>query len=493
MKRCLILCLVALWLGACAGPPARDETLRFALPDLPRNLDPRLATDAASYRINRLLYDRLTDFDARYRPVPALARWERLSPTHYRFHLRPARFHDGRPLTSADVAATYRAVLDPATGSPHRGALRMIERIDTPDPQTVDFHLTRPDPLFPGHLNLAILPAHALAAGHDFARRPLGSGPFVFLAREEGRLRLQRQRDGQVVEFIAVKDPTVRVLKLLRGEIDLLQNALPPELVAYLERRPEVRLLRVPGNRFSYLGFNLEDPHTGKLAVRRAIAHAIDREAIVRHVFAGAARPAETLLPPDHWAAHPDLPPYPHDLERARRLLREAGYGPANPLRLTYKTSSDPFRVRLATILQHQLAQAGIQVRIQSYDWGTFYGDVKAGRFQLYSLAWVGIKLPDIFRYVFHSEAIPPAGANRGRYRNPEVDRLIEMAEGLDDLTRQAAYYRQVQAIVHRELPYVPLWYEDNLVALRAQVQGYRLAPDGAFDGLLEARKVAAP
>jgi len=135
--------------------------------------------------------------------------------------------------------------------------------------------------------------------------------------------------------------------------------------------------------------------------------------------------------------------------------------------------------LRLATLIQHQLAQVGIQVQIRSYDWGTFYGDIKAGRFQLYSLAWVGIKLPDIFRYVFHSQAIPPAGANRGRYRNPEVDRLIERAERENDL--------------HRDLPYVPLWYEDNVVALRAAVRGYILTGDGNFDGLIQAHKEDAP
>jgi len=484
--------LLALLLAACTRPDAGDPAIRFALSDLPRNLDPRLATEASAYRINRLLYDRLTDFDDHYRPVPALARWERLTPTHYRFRLRPARFHDGTPLTSADVLATYRSVLDPATGSPHRGALTMIARLAAPDPSTVDFHLNRPDPLFPGHLTLPILPAAALARGHDFAARPLGSGPFRFLRRDEGGITLERLSDGQRVRFVAVKDPTVRVLKLLRGEIDLLQNGLPPELVGYLQDRPQVRLLRSPGNRFSYLGFNLEDDSTGDPRVRQAIAHAIDREAIVRHVFAGAARPAETLLPADHWAAA-RLPPYPYDPDRARALLREAGYGPARPLRLTYKTSSDPFRLRLATLIQHQLAQVGIQVQIRSYDWGTFYGDIKAGRFQLYSLAWVGIKLPDIFRYVFHSQAIPPAGANRGRYRNPEVDRLIERAERENGLDRQAELYRRLQAILHRDLPYVPLWYEDNVVALRAAVRGYVLTGDGNFDGLIQAHKEDAP
>ena len=121
---------------------------------------------------------------------------------------------------------------------------------------------------------------------------------------------------------------------------------------------------------------------------------------------------------------------------------------------------------------------------LQSYDWGTFYGDIKAGRFQLYSLAWVGIKTPDIFRYAFHSESLPPEGANRGRLSDAAVDRLIETAEHGRDLDAQAAAWREVQARLLEILPYVPLWYEDHVYAIRNDLLGYRLARDGNYDSL---------
>ena len=127
---------------------------------------------------------------------------------------------------------------------------------------------------------------------------------------------------------------------------------------------------------------------------------------------------------------------------------------------------------------------AGFDVEVQSNDWGTFYGDVKAGRFQMYSLAWVGIKMPDIFRYVFHSDSIPPGGANRGRLRDPMIDQLIERAERAPTLEGQARLYRELQHRVHTALPYVPLWYEDNVRVSRPGVEGYRLNTDGNYDGL---------
>jgi len=474
-------------LSACDTHDA--HAIRFGLASAPSTLDPRYATDAGSERINRLLYARLVDYDQHARPVPSLAEWTVLSPTHYRFRLgsKGRLFHDGTRLTARDVAATYRSILDPDTASPQRGALAMIERIEVIDADTLDFFLNRPDALFPGFLTIGILPARGLSTGRPFHHQPLGSGPFRLLSWESaGRLQLQRRRDRQVVVFEQVKDPTMRVLKLLRGEIDLLQNDLPPELLGYLEHRPGIQVQRLPGSNFAYLGFQLQDAATGQYPVRRAIALAIDRQAIIQYIFNGAARPAAALLPPEHWAGDRDLALIQPDKVQAKRLLAQAGYGPERPLHLSYKTSSDPFRLRIATILQQQLAQVGVDVKVQSYDWGTFYGDIKAGRFQMYSLSWVGIKSPDIFRYAFHSAALPPDGANRGRLSDPQVDRLIEQAGQAGSTVVQAGLYRRLQQRLLALLPYVPLWYEDQYAAVSDHIRGYTLAGDGAYDALID-------
>lgn len=472
-------------LVACSAPPA--DVLRFALANAPINLDPRFATDATSARINRLVYRQLVDFDGALRPVPGLADWEKLTPTHYRFRLRPDRapFHDGTAVTAADVKATYESVLDPATASPHRATLAVIARMDTVDADTLDFHLTSPDPLFVGRLVIGIVPAAALAAKRPLARQPLGSGPFVFEEwPEEGKLVLKRLRDGQRWEFVTVKDPTVRVLKLLRGEVDMMQNDLPPELIDYARGEEALQVLTAKGSNFSYLGFNLQDPLTTELALRRAIAHAIDRPAIIKHMLGAAARPASALLPPDHWAGAQSLPIFNYDPDAARSILREAGYNDARRPHLVYKTSSDPFRIRLATVIAQQLGAVGIDVELQTFDWGTFYGDIKAGHFQMFSLSWIGVKTPDIFHYAFHSTSVPPAGANRGRYVDPAMDALIETADRTDEGAQQVAAYHAIQARLLETLPYIPLWYEDHVFIARRELSGYRIALDGNFDGL---------
>ena len=473
-----------------------DHTLRFGLANAPTNLDPRYATDATSARLNRLMYSRLVDFGEGTLPIPALATWSELSPTHYRFDLQEPRplFHNGAQLSAHDVKATYASILNPDTASPHRGILQIITRIETPTDTTIDFFLTQPDALFPGYLVIGILPANLIAKGHPFHDRPIGSGPFQFLERpDDTRMVIERRADGQRVEFLRIPDPTVRTLKLLAKEIHLLQNDLPPELVTYLSAREGITLQQRQGANFAYLGFNQLDPVVGQERVRKAIAHAIDREHIIQFVLRGRARVAQALFPPEHWVGHASLPGYQYDPEEAKRLLKEAGFNHAHRPIITYKTSTDPFRLRLATIIQYQLDQVGIDVSIQSHDWGTFYGDIKSGRFQMYSLAWVGVKSPDIFRYAFHSDAIPPVGANRGHYADAVADYLMTEAEQTLNRQEQQMLYRTLQARLLDTLPYVPLWFEDHYSLASTSITGYQLSADGNYDGLSQVQWVASP
>jgi peptide/nickel transport system substrate-binding protein len=466
--RKLLAALVVLLflLSGCETP--RDDALVFAIATAPASLHPLHARDAASERINALLYAPLVAFDARNRPVPGQVSWQALSDIHYRLHLvpHPARFTDGSLPSIADVAATLRAAMDRAA-SPHATTLGHIRELAVHDSLSLDVFLQRADPRFAGKLHLGLAPADRLADPERLARNPVGNGRFDFVAWDaQQNLLLQRRTDGRKLRFEVVPDPTMRALKLMRGEVHLLQNDLPYEMYPMLAKRPGIELQTSPGTTFSYLGFNLADPVTGDIRVRQAIAHAIDRGAILRHLFQGYAVASNTLLTAEHWASPARLPSYQHDPDRARALLAQTGHGPDNPLHLSYKTSTDPFRLRVAAALQAQLAAVGIQLDIRSYEWGTFFADIKAGNFQLYSLSWVGIRSPDIFRYVFHSASQPPDGANRGRYASAWVDALIEQAERLP-AAQAAPLYHRLQEGVHTDLVYVPLWHEHNLLLTR--------------------------
>jgi len=478
--------IIVFILVSCTNTP--NTTLQFGLSSQPSNLDPLFATDATSTRLDRLLYQRLVDFDKSSQAIPGITNWQKISDTHYRFtlneHVRP--FHNGNSLTSTDIKATYDFILEPNNASPHRSILTIIENITTPDKLTTDFFLKRADPLFPAYLAVGIVPKTLLKTQHALNLQPMGSGPFKFVRKtDDGKISLLRRKDQKQIDFIYVPDPTVRILKLLRGELDLLQNDIQPELIDYLSNKEKISIDRIAGSNFSYIGFNMLDEALKQKNIRIAIAHSINREEIIKYMFKDSARIAQAILSGDHWAGNASLHNYDYDPQFAQQLLLKAGYSINNPLQLTFKTSSDPFRLRLATIYQHQLAKVGIQLDIRSYDWGTFFGDIKAGRFQLYSLSWVGINTPDIFRYTSHSNSIPPKGANRGRYVDKTTDRLIEQAESKTDFNEQAKYYALLQAHLLQELPYIPLWYEDHVVIKNNKVQNYLVSSQGHYDGLI--------
>lgn len=464
-----------LLLAACGSPVSHDEAIKFAIAQAPLNLDPRYATDAASERVNRLIYQSLVDFDASSKPVPSLASWQQLSTQEYVFKLNKQRapFHNQQPLSAHDVKATYDSFTS-LKNSPHTAEFANIANIQVQDDETVIFKLKQPDSHFPEKLIIGILPASLIAQHYDFTHAPIGSGPLKFISWGN-KLVLQRVKDQQRIELLEVKDPTVRVLKLIRKEADLLQGDLPPELVKYLQSKPELKVMSSIGSNFSYLGFNFQDAQLKQLKVRQAVAHAIDRKAIIKSVMVSDSRPASSILPPEHFSsdgnADGQLAPYDYDPALAKQLLIEAGV--KLPLKLVYKTSTDAQRVRLATIMQAQMAAAGIELEIHSLDWGTFFDDVKQGKFQLYGLTWVGINTPEIYAKAFGSQSFPPNGFNRGRYADLELDKLLAKEDW------SAATQR-----IHAQLPYVPLWYEGQFAAMQQGIEHYSPKPNGNWDNL---------
>lgn len=471
----LVCCLIVLCLAACAKPEPRTD-IRFAIAQAPLNLDPRYATDAASERINRLLYHSLVDFDAQSKPAPNLATWVQLSPKQYRFTLRKAiaSFHNGAPVQANDVVATYQSLLA-LKDSPHTAEFSNINKIQVVNNDTIDFTLNYPDANFPARLIIGILPASLLAQKHDFAHQPVGNGELK-LVSWQGVLKLARVSDGQLFTLAEIKDPTVRILKLERGEADLLAGDLPPELVGYLKQKQNIQVIESIGANFSYLGLNLQDAQLKNPRVRQAIAHSINRQAIIQQVLAGGSREAGAILPPEHWAGNAQLKSYEYNPALSRQLLRQAGV--KLPLTLIYKTSTDAQRVRLATVMQAQMAEAGIDLQVKSLDWGTFFEDVKQGHFQLYGLTWVGIKTPEIYAKAFGTDFTPPNGFNRGRYSDATLDALLAKGDW------QAATQR-----IHQQLPYIPLWYEGQFAAMRRDLTGYQIKADGNWDGLISIRR----
>ena len=494
------LLLAAAVIAGLGCAPQRDpQTVVMLIESNPLSLDPRVGTDAQSERIGSLIFDSLLRRDRNSNLQPWLAeRWEVLDPLTYRFHLRPGvRFHDGKPLTARDVRYTFQSLLSGEIQSLKASNFSRIASVEAGDDSTVLIRLKEPYASFLWNLTQGALGIVPEGAGKDLGRQPVGSGPFRFVsAAQDEDVVLERNPDYwaeppriERVQFRIVPDATTRALELRKGSADIALNVLTADMVAALRREPDLQVTHEAGNSYQYIALNLANPRL-TLPVRQAIARAINRDELVASLWQNLVRPASSILPPEHWAYRSDLAPYAYDPQRAEELLDQAGLPPGPDgvrLRLVYKTSTDQAARELASVIQDQLARVGIALDIRSFEFATFYSDITKGNFDLFSLRWIGGNDdPDIFEYCFHSAKFPPAGANRGHYSNPDVDRLIDQSRASTDLSLRRAAYHQVQQILHDDLPYIHLWYLDNVAVHSRRISNLHVFPTGSYDFLAE-------
>jgi peptide/nickel transport system substrate-binding protein len=487
----------------CAGclqrPVDNPNVIVVGITSGPNNLDPRYGLDDSSQKIHQLMFDGLLTLDDRLQVTTdgGLAeRFENPDPTTYVVALRRGvLFHDGHELTSADVLHTFHTILDPESRSPHRGAYRGLKAVEARDRYTVVFTLREPFSSFP--INLVIPQIVAAGAGADFRERPVGTGAYRFVRYAvDDRVELapfaEHWRGGPPNEGLVLRvvpDEVMRGLELRKGTMDIVINDVSPDIFYQLARDEGLQTSTAPGVDYQYVGVNLRDPLLKDERVRQALAHAIDRQAIVDHLRRGLATPASGLMPPLAWAHERDIVSFQHDPARAGALLDEAGHpdpdgdGPRPRFRLNLKVSNVEFNRLQSTVIQQDLARVGVALDVRTYEFATLFADVVSGNFQLYTLQWTGGAMadPDIFRRVFHSSQAPPAGFNRGFYRNAEVDSLLDEAATTLDPVRRRQLFGDVQRIVAREVPYVSLWHKTNFAIAQRSLTGIRLSPIADF------------
>jgi peptide/nickel transport system substrate-binding protein len=476
---------------------ADPDTLVMLIESSPTNLDPRIGVDAQSERIDNLIFDDLLSRGDKLDVAPGLAeRWEIPDPLTYIFHLHHGvRFHDGRLLTSRDVKWTFDSLMQGKVRSTKAGVYRFVDHIDVPNDDTVSFHLKEPSATLLWNLSDGAIGIVPYGSENEITSHPIGSGPFRFVSSETDKeVILARNGDywGEKaklarVRFAVVPDATTRALELRKGSGDATINALTPDTVSTLERDPALAVERAPGTVLAYLGFNLRDPILKDVRVRQAIDYALDRRPMIEYLWRGEAQPARSILPPQSWAYDGNVPSYDHDADKARKLLAAAGYPVTNGVRfhITMKTSTDENTRLMVAVMQQQLREVGIALDIRSFEFATFFNDVTHGAFQMYGLRWIGgNEDPDIFEYAFHSAKFPPNGANRGFYSNPKVDALIDQARREVDPGVRKPIYAEVQRILAEQLPYIDLWYLDNVLVHNRRVLNLKLNPAGNYDFL---------
>jgi peptide/nickel transport system substrate-binding protein len=489
-------------LSSCTrSVPTEPGVVNFLIESMPTNLDPRIGTDGQSERIDGLIFDSLVELDEHRNPHGDLAeKWETPDALTYVFHLRSeVKFHDGRVLTSADVKYTFDSILNRSVTSPKRGSLNLVKSIDTPDAATVVFHLSEPDSGFLLNICRPALGVVPAGAGADFAEHPVGTGPFRFVsAQQDDSVVLERNETYfraapkiERVRFRVVPEAIVRALELRKGSADLELTSLAPDMIPVMQAQRGIEVTEQPGSNFSYIIFNFDDRLLAKREVRQALALATNREEIIKYLLRGSAREANGPLPPNSWAYEPSVAHFAYDPRQAEHLLDSAGLPRSQEngrrFKIAMKTSTEESTRLLGAALKEQWGAVGVDLELRPMELATLFSDLTRGSFQLSTLRWIGVNSdPGFFDFAFSSKKIPPAGTNRGRYRNAALDALLDSARTEPDREKQRKLFSEIQKDVAEDVPYVSLWYHDNICVHRMRIGNVRLSPSGDYDFLRE-------
>lgn len=469
------------------------------------NLDPARASDIESLEVAEQVFGRLVRFAAgRLEPEPDLATQWSVSTdgTVWTFDLRPnVRFHDGTPFDADAVVFSFERQIVP-DHSAHEPdfvwarSYQNIKQVKALTPLRVQFQIDRP--YAPFLANLAIGPAAIVSPtavkkwGTKFGRHPVGTGPYRFLEWIPGdRITLERFQDYwdqpakiRYLVLLLLPDARQRMQALESGTADIIQQVSPDD-IPLVRLDPDLRLVSAPAALVAYLALNTQRRPLDDVRIRRAIAHAIRRDAIVRYVYQGLATTAVGPLPPNVWGARSDLVSFGYDPERARTLLAQAGFSGAisRPLKLyvpSVPRQYMPAPDRVASVIRNCLQEVGLPVEIVTREPLELQRALWAGEHDLALTGWFGANGdPDNFLYNL-LDADNTTGAhpsNIAYYANAWFHDIIGMAQRITDRTERERLYSQAQAIVANDAPWVPLAHPMVMFAARGTIRGLAVQP----------------
>jgi peptide/nickel transport system substrate-binding protein len=473
-----------------------------------KRLIPLLASDSASGDISGWIYNGLTKYDKNIRITGDLAESWDISPDGLQiiFHLRKGvLWHDGIEFTADDVVFTYDTVIDPKVPSPYSSNYGPVGKVEALDKYTV--RITYKEPYAPAleSWGMGILPKHILE-GNDitkeyYSRKPIGTGPYklkewvtgqkiVLQANEtyfEGRPKI----DAYIARVIP--DTATMFLELKFGGIDVMALT-PPQYKLQADTalfNKYFQKFRYPAFGYTYLGYNLRDPRFSDKRIRQAITYAINKKDIIAGVLLGYGTPCTGPFPPESWAYNPDVRDLEYNPEKAKALLKEAGWkegqsgilekeGKAFEFTVLVNQGNDA-RLKTAQIIKENLKKAGIIMHIKVLEWqAMLHQFIDKKRFEAIIMGWGLSRDPDMYD-IWHSSKTKEGDFNFISYRNDEVDRLLLEGRRTFDIEKRKKIYRRIHEILSEDQPYTFLYVPDALPVLHKRFKGVEKAPIGIW------------
>lgn len=508
LGRFILIMLIAIVITGCStskdvskkenngGTKSKDGgTLVIARLSDAENLDHQfMSTINAASVTHRKIYEGLVGRDKNADIKPLLAEeWKQLDDTTWEFKLRKGvKFHDGTAFNADAVKATFDRMLDPNVASPRAVVFKMVKEVKVVDEFTVQFILSEPfAPLLSilaSHEGGIISPKAIEKFGKQIINEPNGTGPFVFESWTPGQeivFTKNKEYWGtkanvDKVVFKVVPEETTRISMLETGEAHIAEPLSVP-MMSTVEASSNVEVYRSEGFGTEYIGFNVQKEPFNDVRVRKAIAHAVEMDAILKGVYNNVGKKANSLLGSKVFGYHPDMKAYEYNLNEAKKLLAEAGY--PNGFETTLKTMDSKERINMAEVVQSQLKGIGVKVNIQVFEYGTFLQHVNKGDSEMFILSWRNATGDaDYNQYnLFHTNSHGAAG-NTFFYSNKEVDSLIDAARKEKDQDKRIELYAKSQELEMQDVVYIPVRVIENLAATTKNVDGFAISPSGYLE-----------
>lgn len=482
-----------------------SQTLHLSINANPSRLNPLIATDSASSTIHQWIFNGLVTYDKDGNIKPELAASYRfISPTKLEFNLRKdVRWSDGEPFSAKDVVFTYETITSPKVFTPYSSGFNAVESVEAVDEYKIIVNYKTPYFKALEIWMMGILPHHLLHDSQDimtdpFNQAPVGTGPYILETFElsknivlranpsyfEGEPNLKR------LIFHFLPDPATEFMMLRSKKLDL-SGVTPLQYERQLDKgfHETYQIVENISQTYSYVGFNLTTKPFDDIRVRKALSHAIDRQALVDILLFGHGRICTGPFMPGTEAFNPHIKAPQYDIQKAKTLLAEAGYSESNPLSFTLTTSAGG-RADVAEILQYQLAKVGIDMKIRVLEWQAFLNTViLPRRFESVLLAWsLGLK-SDAYG-IWHSESIRKGGFNFVGYKNDKVDTLIKEAEQIVDKEKFGQKYQEIFAHIANDLPYLFLYIPNSLTVVNRAISPIEPSLTGVTHNLIQWKKV---
>lgn len=468
---------------------AKKDTLIVGMSADAKSVDPHGAGDSSSVNALNGVVETLVRYNDNGEITPLLAEsWEQVDELSYKFNLRKGvKFHNGEEMKANDVVFSFKRALSPV-GSKVQYIMNAVDGdgFEIIDDYTLIIRTKEPFTPFISYLpyiGAAIVSEKYYTENPDAPSKPIGTGPLKFLDWKKGNELTYTRYDEYWGDKTKYKDLIIkiipennsRLIELETGSIDIALNVSPNDYQR-INNSKDMKLLTTPSTQFTQVVLNTQKKPLDDVRVRQAIDYAINEEAIVQSVHRGSARYTPGAITPEQLYFDDSDTKCKYDLEKAKALIKEAGY--ENGLSLTLYTSENQVRIDTSTIIQTQLKEIGINLEIKVLEAATFYDAVMNGEHDLAISGWgaIGFKDPDnnIFGPI-HSDQIPDN--NYCFYSNPDLDKLLNAQRALPNGPEREKAVKDAQKLIRQEVPYITFDNPDQAVGVRSYVKGFSVTP----------------